>query len=116
MESIIVGSVGMVKEITNDKDWKEWVLEAKDLVVVDFWASWCGPCLAMAPILDEVEKDISSAKFYKINVDEYTTKAQEFGITSIPQFYLFKDGKVKEIRRGGGTKEIMVQWVNDSIQ
>jgi len=106
----------LVKEITNDKDWREWVLESEVPVVVDFWAGWCGPCMAMSPILDEVEKDISSAKFYKINVDDYTTKAQEFGITSIPQFYIIINGAVAQIRRGGGTKEVMVQWINDSIQ
>ena len=105
----------MVKEITNDKDFREWVQESKDPVVVDFWAAWCGPCISMAPIFIEVAKDISSAKFYKINVDEFTTAAQEFGIQSIPTFIIFKGGVPVYTRRGGGTKEDIVKWINDSI-
>jgi len=105
----------MTKEITNDKDFKEWVLDSKELVVVDFWAQWCGPCLSMAPIFVEIEKDISSAKFYKINVDDFTSMAQKYMIMSIPTFIMFKDGEVKNTRMGGGSKDDMVKWINDNI-
>jgi len=110
-----VGEKKMTKEITNDKDFREWVTESKDTVVVDFWAQWCGPCLAMAPTFLEIEKDISSAKFYKINVDDYTSMAQKYMIFSIPTFIIFKDGKEVSKRQGGGSKDDMVKWINDNI-
>jgi len=110
-----VGEERMTKEITNDKDFKEWVLDSKDTVVVDFWAAWCGPCLSMAPVFMEIELDISSAKFYKINIDEFTTMAQKYMIMSIPSFIIFKDGEIVSKRQGGGSKDDMVKWINDNI-
>ncbi len=117
VSALTLHSVGekKMKEITNDKDFREWVLESKDPVVVDFWAAWCGPCIAMAPTFVEVAKDISSANFYKINLDEYSTMAQKYGIQSIPSFIIFKDGEVHSERKGGGTKDDMVKWINDNI-
>jgi len=110
-----VGEKKMIKEITNDKDFREWVLESKEPVVVDFWAAWCGPCLAMAPVFVEIEKDISSAKFYKINLDEYSAAALKYKVMSIPTFILFKNGEAFNIRTGGGSKDNMVKWINDNI-
>jgi len=69
----------------------------KGLVLVDFWADWCMPCLTMAPVVDELSKKFrEKIKFAKVNVDENPKLAQKFRVLSIPNFVLFKDGKLIE--------------------
>ena len=73
----------------NEKEFREEVLKSKDLVLVDFYADWCGPCRMLSPILDEIKDH----NIYKINVDEEPMLAQEYGIMSIPCVVFIKDGK-----------------------
>ena len=75
-----------------DDSFKKEVLEGKGIVLVDFWASWCGPCKMLGPILDEISEEVS-AKVTKINVDDYPNIASEYGIRSIPTMIIFKDGQ-----------------------
>ena len=82
--------------ITNENFDSE-VLKAEGTVLVDFWATWCGPCRMLSPIVDEVASERPDVKVGKINVDEQPELAQQFGIMSIPTLLVFKNGeKVQE--------------------
>lgn len=73
------------------------VLKAESTVLIDFWATWCGPCRMLSPIVDEVASEHPDVKVGKINVDEQPELAQQFGIMSIPTLLVFKNGeKVQE--------------------
>ena len=63
-------------------------------VLVDFWASWCGPCRMLSPLVDEIAETVDSVKVGKVNVDEEMELASQFGISSIPSLLVFKNGKV----------------------
>ena len=76
------------------------------VVLVDFWASWCMPCLMMSPIVDELgEKFKSRVKVGKVNIEESPELAQKFNVSSIPNFIVFKDGEVVEQFVGGISEE-----------
>lgn len=70
------------------------VLQADNLVVMDFWASWCGPCMMLKPIFEELSGELPKVKFCKLDVDEERELAIEYGIESIPTLLFFKNGKV----------------------
>lgn len=82
------------------------VLKSNKPVVVDVYATWCGPCQMMEPILNDLEKELQAThKFVKINVDESRDLAVQFGVTSIPTFVFIKDGKVQGKETGYINKE-----------
>ena len=82
-------------EVLNTKNFDKAIKEG--VVVVDFFATWCGPCKMMGPILEEVEDDLKGkAKFYKVDVDESEALARKFGIMSIPTIMVFENGQERE--------------------
>ncbi len=76
------------------ENFREEVLNAKEPVLVDFWAPWCGPCRMVGPILDEIASERKDIKVCKINVDEEMELAAQFGVMSIPMLAVIKDGNV----------------------
>ena len=95
----------MTQQISSS-DWQAKVLDATEPVLVDFFATWCGPCKMMAPIIDEIAAEkAGSASVYKIDIDENMDIAQRYGISSIPTFIVFKDGKPAAHTLGAQPKE-----------
>ena len=88
---------------------------AGGLVMVDFWAAWCGPCRMQTPILESVDRKIgSTVKICKLNVDEAPNVAQRFGIQSIPTILVFKNGKIAQNLVGLQTEATLVS-IADSL-
>jgi thioredoxin 1 len=89
-------------------NWKSEVLESSVPVLVDFWAEWCGPCKAIAPVLDELAGEYGDTlKIAKVDVDKNPALAGEFGIRSIPTLLVVKDGAVQEQMVGAVQKSAL---------
>ncbi len=94
-----------------DSQFSENVLNSKGLVLVDFWAEWCGPCRQLGPILESIDSQLSDVKVYKMNVDDSPQVAGQFGIRSIPTLFLFKDGKQIDTKVGLNTESTLIEWI-----
>lgn len=97
----------------SDATFGEEVLNAKEPVLVDFWAEWCGPCLAIAPVLEQLSSELAGkVKIVKLNVDENPSITARYGVRSIPTMILFKDGEAADMKVGAGTpKAGLTKWL-----
>ena len=83
----------MAHTVITSANFEEEVIRSDKPVLVDFWATWCGPCRMLAPVIEEISEERNDIKVCKIDVDEEPGLAAEYGIQSIPTLIVFKDGK-----------------------
>jgi thioredoxin 1 len=97
----------------SDANFGEEVLSSKEPVLVDFWAEWCGPCRAIAPVLEELSSELQGkVKIVKLNVDENPNTTVKYGVRSIPTMILFKGGEAADMKIGAGTpKAGLSKWL-----
>ena len=93
-----------------DEDFKEEINSG--VVLVDFYADWCGPCKMISPIIEELANERSDIKFIKVNVDKFDDLSREFGIMSIPTILIFKEGELVNKNVGFVSKEIIEGWLD----
>ena len=87
----------------------------KGTVLVDFWATWCGPCKMLAPVLEELDTEIGdNVKIVKIEVEENPVTAQEYGVMSVPTLLLFVDGEMKARTGGYQPKELLMEFIENN--
>ncbi len=99
-----------------DQNFKAEVLESDKLVLVDFWAAWCGPCMMLGPVIEELAGDYEGrAVIAKLNVDENPNTAAQYGVRSIPTMLLFKEGKVIDQMVGAMPKNMIAKKLDEHI-
>lgn len=95
----------------NEEKFKENINGGK--VLVDFFATWCGPCKMLSPVLEELTEDRSELKIVKVDVDESPILAKEYGVMSVPTLLLFENGELKKRQSGFMPKEMLNNWIED---
>lgn len=101
--------MGVLQLVENN--FKEEVMNSKKPVLIDFWATWCGPCMMLSPVIEELSKELTDIKVCKVNVDEEESLANSFHITNIPTLVFIKDGKVVTSSVGFKSKEEILNMI-----
>lgn len=95
----------------NQSNFQEEVLQSEKPVLLDFWASWCGPCRMVLPIVEEIARENPDIKVCKINVDEEQELANQFNVISIPSLFVIKNGEIVNRSVGAKSKEQILEMV-----
>ena len=102
-----------VTTITKE-NFKELCVNSKKTVLLDFWASWCGPCRMLSPVVDEIAEEFTDCFVGKVNVDEEPDLANAFGIVSIPTLIVMKNGKMVDSSVGVQPKEDIIAMLEEA--
>ncbi len=98
-------------EIINSSNFNE--ITSKGIVLVDFFANWCGPCKMLAPVLEETANEMKNVTFVKVDVDQEPGLAGKYGIQAIPHMVIFKNGKAVDSITGFVGKDVIVEKLNN---
>ena len=106
----------MTTKNISDDSFDQEVLKSSNLVLVDFWAEWCGPCKMIAPALEEISEEMNkNLEIKKLNIDDNPKTPQEYGVRGIPTLILFKNGEKISEKIGVLPKSKIAEWVQESI-
>ena len=102
--------------VATDLNFKAEILDSDKVALVDFWATWCGPCMMLGPVIDELAGDYAGrAGIAKLNVDENSATAARYGIRSIPSLLIFKNGQVVDQMLGAMPKNLIAKKLDEHI-
>lgn len=102
--------------VATDQNFKTEILESDKVALVDFWAAWCGPCMMLGPVIEELAGDYEGkAIVSKLNVDENPNTAAQYGIRSIPTMLIFKNGQVVDQMVGAMPKNMIAKKIDEHI-
>ncbi|MEE1312583.1 MAG: thioredoxin [Lachnospiraceae bacterium] len=102
--------------IVTKENFKQEVSESQKPVLIDFWASWCGPCQMLMPVMEQIEKEEHRVKFCKINVDEQTSLAEKYQIMTIPTLVMVKSGEVVEESIGMKSQSEIMEMIDRAVR
>lgn len=94
-----------------DASFEQDVLQSDKLVLVDFWAEWCGPCKMLAPVLDQVAAEVEGVQVVKVNIEESPEAPVTYAVRGIPALFLFKNGEIVAQKAGAMPKSELVSWI-----
>jgi thioredoxin 1 len=101
---------------TSDQTFQDDVISQGGVVLVDFWAEWCGPCRAVAPVLDELSKAFEGqVKIVKLNIDENPETPMKYGVRSIPTLMMFKNGQLVQSQVGALPRSMLEDWIKKAL-
>ena len=105
----------MAQQVSDDS-FESDVINSGETVIVDFWAEWCGPCKALAPLVDELATEMGDkAKIVKMNIDDNPHTPTKYGVRGIPTLMVFKGGEVTETKVGGMSKAQLTEWAETAV-
>ncbi len=91
------------------------LLKENKILLTDFWATWCGPCVQIAPMLEEISEEMKEVTVAKHDIDEHPNLPTKFGVRGIPTMILFVNGEQKSVKVGATPKSDIISWIKENI-